>query len=109
VHRMVAGLKTKLDLVIKGLNAIEGVTCASPAGAFYAFPDISGLLDRTGLNCETFADRLLAEAYTAVLAGTAFGPAGEGHLRLSYAADPANLELALERIRNWVSSLAAVV
>jgi aspartate/methionine/tyrosine aminotransferase len=109
VHRMVAGLKTKRDLVIKGLNAIEGVTCASPAGAFYAFPDISGLLDRTGLTCETFADRLLAEAYTAVLAGTAFGPAGEGHLRLSYAADPANLELALERIRNWVSSLAAVV
>jgi len=109
VHRMVAGLKTKRDLIIKGLNAIEGVTCASPAGAFYAFPDLSGLLERTGLTCESFADRLLGEAYTAVLAGTAFGPAGEGHLRLSYAADPANLELALERIRSWVSSLAAVV
>ena len=59
--------------------------------------------------CESFAERLLSEAHTAVLAGTAFGPAGEGHLRLSYANDPANLELALERIRSWVSSLAAVV
>ena len=109
VHRMVAGLKTKRDLIIKGLNAIDGVTCASPAGAFYAFPDIGGLLERTGLTCESFADRLLSEAHTAVLAGTAFGPAGEEHLRLSYAADPTQLELALERIRNWVSSLAAVV
>jgi aspartate aminotransferase len=109
VHRMVAGLKTKRDLIVAGLNAIEGVACATPAGAFYAFPDLSALLDRTGLTCESFAERLLAEAYTAVLAGTAFGPAGEGHLRLSYAADPAHLDLALERIRSWVSSLAAVV
>lgn len=109
VHRMVAGLRAKRDLIVAGLNAIEGVTCATPAGAFYAFPDLSVLLERTGLTCEAFADRLLSEAHTAVLAGTAFGSAGEGHLRLSYAADPAHLELALERIRSWVSSLAAAV
>jgi aspartate/methionine/tyrosine aminotransferase len=109
VVKMVAGLKTKRDLIVRGLNAIEGVTCASPAGAFYAFPDLSGLLERTGLSCETFAERLLSEAHTAVLAGTAFGSAGEGHLRLSYANDPAALELALERIRGLVASLAAAV
>ena len=108
VHRMVAGLKAKRDLLIGGLNGIEGVTCATPAGAFYAFPDISGLLERTGLTCGAFAERLLAETYTAVLAGTAFGPAGEGHLRLCYAAERADLELALERLRSWAGSLAAV-
>jgi aspartate/methionine/tyrosine aminotransferase len=108
VHRWVASLRVKRDLLVGGLNALEGVSCATPAGAFYAFPDMTGLLERTGLTCESFAERLLTEAHIAVLAGTAFGPGGEGHLRLSYAADPANLNLALERIRSWTSSLAAV-
>ncbi len=107
VHRMVAALRAKRDAVVQGLNAIEGVACATPAGAFYAFPDIGGILERTGLACESFADRLLDEAHTAVLAGTAFGPRGAGHLRLSYAGAARDLELALDRIRTWVGSLAA--
>ncbi len=107
VHRMVAALKAKRDVVVRGLSAIDGVACATPAGAFYAFPDIGGILERTGLACESFADRLLDEAHTAVLAGTAFGPRGAGHLRLSYAGAARDLELALERIRRWVGSLAA--
>lgn len=107
VHRFVAGLKSKRDLLVSGLNAIEGVTCASPAGAFYAFPDFSGILDRTGMTCESLAERLLAEAHTAVLAGTAFGPGGRGHLRLSYASAAPEVELGLSRIRSWVGSLAA--
>ena len=109
VRRMVAALKTKRDVVVRGLNAIEGVACAAPAGAFYTFPDIGDILERTGLTCESFAERLLAEAHTAVLAGTAFGPAGAGHLRLSYAGAGPDVELALERMRGWVGSLAAVV
>ena len=96
-------------MVVRGLNAIEGVACDAPAGAFYTFPDIGGILERTGLTCESFAERLLAEAHTAVLAGTAFGPAGAGHLRLSYAGAGPDVALALERMRSWVGSLAAVV
>jgi aspartate aminotransferase len=106
VHRFVAALKTKRDLLVTGLNAIEGVSCASPAGAFYAFPDFSGMLDRTGMTCESLAERLLAEAHTAVLAGTAFGPGGRGHLRLSYASPAPDVELGLERIRSCVGNLA---
>src|SRR5436309_15995081 len=49
VKRMVSGLRGKRDQLVRGLNAIEGITCATPAGAFYCFPDVSGLLERTGL------------------------------------------------------------
>lgn len=105
VTAMVAGLAAKRDLLARGLNAIEGIRCATPAGAFYCFPDITGVLDRTGLTCESFAERLLAEQHTAVLAGTAFGPAGEGHLRLCYATERGELERALASIRTFVGAL----
>src|SRR5205809_720413 len=108
VTRMVAGLRTKRDLLVRGLNAIDGISCASPAGAFYCFPDISGVLERTGLTSKTFAERLLAERHIAVLAGTAFGPGGEGHLRLCYATEPAELERALAAISRFVGKLAPV-
>src|SRR2546428_497871 len=105
VTRMVAGLRTKRDLLVHGLNAIDGINCASPAGAFYCFPDISGVLERTGLTCKSFAERLLAEQYMAVLAGTAFGPGGEGHLRLCYATEATELERAPARSRAVVGGL----
>ena len=105
VTRMVAGLEAKRDLLVRGLNAIDGITCATPAGAFYCFPDIRGVLERTGLTCESFAERLLAEHHTAVLAGTGFGPGGAGHLRLCYATGPAQLEQALAAIRKFVGAL----
>lgn len=105
VTAMVAGLAAKRDLLARGLNAIEGISCATPAGAFYCFPDVSGVLERTGLTCESFAERLLAEQHTAVLAGTAFGAAGVGHLRLCYATERAELERALAAIRTFVGTL----
>jgi aspartate aminotransferase len=108
VTRMVAGLRAKRDLLVRGLNAIDGVRCATPAGAFYCFPDIRDTLERTGLSCESFAERLLAEQHVAVLAGTAFGPGGAGHLRLCYATEAAALERALAAIRKFVDALAPV-
>src|SRR5256886_1278925 len=108
VARMVTGLKTKRDRLVAGLNAIAGITTASPAGAFYCFPDISGVLERTGLAGRSFAERLLAEQHVAVLAGTAFGPGGEGHLRMCYATDPAELDRALAAIRRFVEKLEPV-
>jgi aspartate/methionine/tyrosine aminotransferase len=108
VTNMVTGLKAKRDLLVRGLNAIEGIRCASPTGAFYCFPDVGGVLDRTGLTCESFAERLLMEQHTAVLAGTAFGPGGVGHLRMCYATAPAELERALAAIGRFVGTLTPV-
>ncbi len=105
VAGMVARLRAKRDLLVRGLHGIEGIRCATPAGAFYCFPDIGGVLERTGLDCDAFAERLLAEQHTAVLAGTAFGPGGAAHLRLSYATEPAALERALGRLRAFVAAL----
>ena len=105
---MVSGLRGKRDQLVRGLNAVEGISCATPAGAFYCFPDVSGLLERTGLTTESFAERLLDDAHVAVLAGSAFGPGGKGHLRMCYATHPTLIDLALERIRMWVGSVAGV-
>jgi aspartate/methionine/tyrosine aminotransferase len=101
VGRMVAEFNRRRDAMVVGLNAIPGLTCAMPRGAFYVFPNITA----TGLGSKEFADRLLQEAGVATLSGTGFGQYGEGYVRLSYANSMANLELALERIRDFVSGL----
>ena len=69
----------RMKLVVDRLNAMKGVRCASPEGAFYLFPDISG----TGLTSEEFTWQLLNEAKVAVLPGSAFGQTGEGYLRIA--------------------------
>jgi aspartate aminotransferase len=94
VNEMVREFRRRRDLVVKGLNAIPGISCAVPDGAFYAFPSIRG----TGMGSKEAADLLLYEAGVAVLSGTAFGRNGEGYLRLSYANSYENLEKALERM-----------
>jgi len=94
VDRMVAEFAHRRDVIVDRLNAIPGVSCKKPAGAFYVFPDITG----TGWNERELASSLLDEVGVAVLAGTSFGPEGAGHIRLSYAASIANLEEAARRI-----------
>ena len=103
VDAMVVEFKARRDLIVDGLNAIPGIRCLRPSGAFYAFPDISG----TGLSGAELADRLLQEAGVCVLAGTAFGGVGRDHVRISYANSRENLAIALERIRGFVEPLAA--
>jgi len=100
VERMVAELRERRDVVVAGLNAIDGITCQEPAGAFYAFPRVAGL----GLPAARLADLLLADAGVACLPGTAFGDHGEGYLRLSYANTVDNLRRALARIERMVAS-----
>ena len=87
--------------MVDGLNAIPGITCLRPKGAFYVFPNISG----TGMKSKPFADQLLQDHGVAALSGTAFGEYGEGYLRLSYANSEDNLQRALERIRQMVADL----
>src|SRR2546427_7016182 len=95
VDRLIAEFRTRPDAVVRGLNAIPGISCRMPHGAFYAFPNVSGL----GLGTSAqVADRILDEAGVAVLAGTCFGLGGEGYLRLSYANSLPNLAEAVERI-----------
>ena len=103
VDAMVAEFRVRRDLVVAGLNSIPGVTCLLPAGAFYAFPDISA----TGLTGSELADKLLYEGGVSVLAGTAFGQVGRLHLRLSYANSRANLEEAIRRMRSVIEPLVA--
>jgi aspartate aminotransferase len=87
---------------VEGLDAIDGIACQRPAGAFYAFPRVADL----GLPAAALADRLLAQAGVACLPGTAFGGHGEGFLRLSYANTAENLRRALARIERVVSGVA---
>jgi aspartate/methionine/tyrosine aminotransferase len=99
VERMLAEFRARRDLIVSGLNALPGVECATPEGAFYAFPKISG----TGNSSADLADILLNEAGVAVLAGTAFGKYGEGHLRFSYANSRENISLAVQRMGEVLS------
>ena len=94
VEAMVAAFRRRRDIVVTGLNKIDGITCLNPKGAFYVFPNITG----TGKTSREFADRLLEEFGVAALAGTSFGSYGEGFLRLSYANSEENLRKALDRI-----------
>src|SRR5579863_7660879 len=94
VAQMVAEFRRRRDVIVGGLNEIPGVSCVEPQGAFYAFPNITG----TGLTASELADRLLYKAGVAALPGTAFGPWGEGFLRLSYANSVANIQVALDAI-----------
>jgi aspartate/methionine/tyrosine aminotransferase len=101
VDAMVVEFKARRDLIVNGLNEIEGIRCATPLGAFYAFPDISG----TGLTGAEFAERLLVDHDVCVLAGTAFGGVGTDHIRISYANSRENLSEALNRIGRFVAGL----
>jgi aspartate/methionine/tyrosine aminotransferase len=105
VRDMVAEFKRRRDFVVGALNRIPGVSCPTPAGAFYAFPDLRRVLTRSGEGIEAFADRLLHEHGVAALAGTAFGSQGEGHLRISFAASRETLEHALAGLRTCLATL----
>lgn len=98
VAAMVDEFRLRRDLVVAGLNALPGVACRVPHGAFYAFPDVSEV------PTARLADRLLEEAGVALLAGEDFGAAGARHLRISYANSQPQLELALERMAEFLTS-----
>jgi len=100
VTAMVAEFRRRRGEIVEGLNAIPGLRCSKPAGAFYVFPNIRSLHMKSA-----DAERmLLEEAGVAVLSGTAFGPSGEGYIRLSYANSIENIREALRRIGAHVSS-----
>ena len=95
VDGFVAEFQRRRDVIVDGLNSLEGVDSQRPAGAFYVFPQLSGFR----ISTDAIADRLLNEAGVAVLAGTAFGTVGADSLRLSFANSVENLERAVKRMR----------
>jgi len=94
VIEMMAAYQRRRDLLVNGLNAIPGIQCHIPGGAFYAFPNISSF----GLSSEEFADVMLEKANVALLPGANFGSQGKGFVRLVYASSETNIQMALERI-----------
>ncbi len=96
VDVMVSAFDERRRLIVKGLNDLPGVQCCTPAGAFYAFPNITA----TGLSARNLQDRLLEEAGVATVAGTSFGAMGEGFIRFSYANSIENIERALHRVED---------
>src|ERR1700693_64345 len=101
VVKMVGEFRRRRDVFCAGLNGLPGVRCAIPGGAFYAYPNITG----TGWKSDKLADALLKKAGLACLSGTSFGAYGEGYLRFSIANSYENLMAAIERMRQFLTSV----
>ena len=101
IDAMVAEFEKRRDIVYEGINAIDGLSCVKPQGAFYAFVNIKG----TGLTSEEFAVRLLEEKHVGMVPGTGFGASGEGFVRLSYATSTDNIKEGIRRIGEFVKGL----
>lgn len=96
---MVKEFRHRRKVIVDGLNAIDGITCLTPKGAFYVFPNVKQVAERAGMTSKELANYFLEDAGVAVLSGTAFGDYGNGYLRFSYANSVENINRALEKIQ----------
>jgi aspartate/methionine/tyrosine aminotransferase len=103
VEMMVAEFDKRRRVVVEGLNRLPGVSCITPKGAFYAFPNVG----QTGWKAKPLANALLDETGVALIGGPDFGVLGEGYLRLSYANSTANILKALDRMGDFLSTRKA--
>jgi aspartate aminotransferase len=103
VAEMMAEFDRRRLLVVAGLNALPGVSCITPKGAFYAFPNVA----QTGWKAKPLASALLEDAGVATIGGPDFGVHGEGYIRLSYANSAENIRHALERMGEFLTSRKA--
>ena len=101
VDQMVEIFQVRRNRMVDGLNAIPGVKCQVPQGAFYAFPNVRSF----GIPSKELSLRILDQAGVALLSGTDFGPHGEGYLRLCYANSLENIDQALERLAAFFAAL----
>jgi aspartate aminotransferase len=99
VEKMMMAFDKRRKVVVEGLNALPGVSCITPKGAFYAFPNVS----KTGWKAKKLASELLETAGVALIGGPDFGVLGEGYIRLSYANSEENILRALERMREFLA------
>ena len=103
LRRMVAEFDKRRKVVVAGLNKLPGISCATPKGAFYAFPNVK----RTGWKAKALASALLEDAGVALIGGPDFGILGEGYMRVSYANSTDNILKALNRIGEFLASRKA--
>ena len=101
VSRMIATYRERRDALIPKLNALPGISCQPPAGAFYAFPDVRGTFDTQIKDSLSFAEKLLEEAAVALVPGAAFD--AEGHVRISFACSTDELDRAIERMGHFLA------
>ena len=100
VHAMVAEFDRRRAVVVEEMNKLSGVSCATPKGAFYAFPNIKA----TGWKAKPLASALLEQAGVATIGGPDFGIYGEGYIRLSYANSTENIRKAIARIDEFLQA-----
>jgi aspartate aminotransferase len=103
VKKMVAEFDRRRKVVVEGLNKLPGVSCRTPKGAFYAFPNVKN----TGWKAKPLASALLEEANVAIIGGPDFGILGEGYVRVSYANSTENILKALDRMGEFLASRKA--
>jgi len=103
VTKMVAEFDRRRKVVVEGLNRLPGISCTTPKGAFYAFPNIK----RTGWKAKPLASALLEDSGVALIGGPDFGVLGEGYVRVSYANSTENILRALERMAEFLASRKA--
>jgi aspartate aminotransferase len=103
VAKMIAEFDKRRKVVVEGLNKLPGVSCATPKGAFYAFPNVK----RTGWKAKALASSLLEDAGVAIIGGPDFGILGEGYVRLSYANSTENILKALARMGEFLANRKA--
>lgn len=101
IHEMIMEYRKRRDLIVDGLNSIDGIKCVKPKGAFYVFPEIKS----TEMKSMEICKHLLKNSGIATTPGSAFGPGGEGHLRMSYANSIDRIKEALERLEETIPSL----
>lgn len=101
VKQMRQTYELRRQLLVDGLNAIPGITCTMPDGAFYAFPNIKG----TGLTSMEFCERVLETCHVVIIPGSSFGNCGEGYVRIAYSNSSEKIEESLKRIRKFVEGL----
>ncbi|TWH00138.1 aspartate/methionine/tyrosine aminotransferase [Mesorhizobium sp. J18] len=99
VEKMMRAFDRRRRVAVEGLNSLPGISCRTPKGAFYAFPNITG----TGWKAKKLASALLEEAGVALIGGPDFGVLGEGYVRLSYANSEENILRAIERIGDFLA------
>ena len=105
LEKMVGEFRERRDILIEGLRNVPGFSCPTPRGAFYAFANVKA----TGYDSGVLANRLLEEAGVAVLDGAAFGEAGRGYLRFSYANSQENIYKAIEKMQRFFTKSRNVV
>ncbi|MFH1335963.1 MAG: pyridoxal phosphate-dependent aminotransferase [Candidatus Zixiibacteriota bacterium] len=101
VARMDAEFKRRRDVIVEGLNAIPRISCKTPKGAFYVFPNVK----KIGWEAKKLADYILNEGGVAALAGTSFGKFGEGYIRLSYANSIENIKKGVSLIEKALQKI----